>query len=94
MSYRLEPHGLLQPRVDGAGYGVSGGWRGGVYPGWGGMRHGWVGTREGYTGTHPDQSQDQYIELFLALSPTHGQMKVNLRYLMRFPKMGPQIDLI
>ena len=62
---------------------------GGVYPGW------WEDGRagRGYTGYPASPSQVPTFSLFLRLSPTYGQMKVNSRLLMRFPKIGSRIDL-
>ena len=36
-----------------------------------------VGGREGYTGTQPGHLTDPIFSHILAISPTHGQMKVN-----------------
>ena len=55
-----------------------------VYPG-----YGTVGGSGGYyTGYYPGPSQDTIFNIFLRPGPTHGRMKVNLKILMRFPKMG------
>ena len=53
----------------------------------------WLGgPGEGYTGTQAQPVQDPNIEYILALGPTHGQMKLNLRYFMRFPRIDPHMD--
>ena len=54
------------------GVSVPGRMEGGrVYPGYGI----WVGAGEGYTGYYPAPVPDPNISHYLALSPTHGQMK-------------------
>ena len=53
---------------------------------------------------YPAPTQDPIFSIFKAKGPTHGQMKRNLVYLMRFPRYGlewvqngsqndPRIDL-
>ena len=50
----------------------------------------WVG-REGYTRVLPSTLPDPIFNIFLASEPTYGQMKLNLRLFMRFPRMGPRM---
>ena len=78
----LEPHGTFIPRVRHALHadGVPG-WGRGV-PGVG--RLGVAGR--GYTGTQAQPSLGPIFNIYLRLGPTHGQMKVNLRLMMRFPR--------
>ena len=51
----------------------------------------WEGAWEGYTGTQALPSQDPYSSHIPASGPTYGQMKENLRYSMRFPRMGLEL---
>ena len=61
-----------------------GGWAGRGVPGvWEDGR-----VREGYTGYYPVTLQDPYFIIFKPQGPTYGQMKGNIMYLMRFPRMG------
>ena len=59
--------------------------------GWGGGVPGVWGREGGLEGLYrypPDPSQDPYSSIFKAEGPTYGQMKVNLRYIMRFPEVS------
>ena len=44
------------------------------------------------TGYPPGTLQDPYLVIFKPRGPTYGQMKLYLRYSMRFPRYDPQID--
>ena len=61
----------------------------GVYPGWGGVPGvgGGLGGSGGCTtGTQAQPSQVPIFSHYSALSPTYGQMKLFLVFLMRFPR--------
>ena len=83
MGYRFEPTTLFLwvPLLLLAAVLTTGMVGGGeVYPG-----SAWLGgVREGYTGTHPYTLPGHIYNLFLRLSPTHGQMKVFFSKMMRF----------
>ena len=57
-----------------------------VMPGGGGVPgYGMAGVgREGYTGYSPSTVPGPIFNIFQAISPTYGQMKAILTYLMRF----------
>ena len=69
LAYGLEPHDHIGTAVDGAGYGVSGGSGGGVYPGWCGSGWVWEG---GIPGTQPPVSPRPDSGLFNELYIKYG----------------------
>ena len=85
----LSPTASFVPRALWYGYGGADAGGGGGVPGGGDV----VGGREGYTGTPPDTLPDPKTSIFKAKGPTYGQMKLNLRYFMRFLRIDPQMTL-